>query len=68
MTSKPAIPMYYYLICERFIILKGPSWSNYVFVELLIRLIGGGLAPSSQSRILIENSWLVKLAGKMITT
>jgi hypothetical protein len=49
MTSKPAMPMYYYLICEMFIILKGPSWSNYVFVELLSRLIGGSLAPSSQT-------------------
>ncbi len=29
--------------------VKGLSSSNYEFVELIIRLIGGGLAPSSQT-------------------
>ncbi len=39
--------------------------SNYEFVELTIRLIGGGLAPSSQavSRVLVESP----LAGEAST-
>ncbi len=40
-----------------FKILLEPSLSDYDVVELIIRLIGGGLAPSSQnSRILIKNT------------
>ncbi len=41
------------------------SLSNFVFVELMIRVITGGLAPSSQTvRILIENPLAHKASRK----
>jgi len=39
---------------------------NYEFVKLIIRLIGGVLAPSSQT--LVDFPWLVNPAGKMDLT
>jgi hypothetical protein len=39
---------------------QGPTLSNYEFVQLIIRLIGGGLAASSQTvgSLLITPGWL----------
>ncbi len=42
----------------------GMSSSNCEFVKLIIRLVGGGVAPSSQTvESLLSYTWLAKLAS-----